>query len=203
MDGPSDELLAGSTLTLHENRGFGVGDLRDHGELFEELGIVPYDAVEAVAPRSAICLFPPERDHFFFLTGPIVDMAQGPWDSVIGSSEERRPRSKEELMGRIVIACYRPKPGKREALRELMADHLPILRSQGLATDRESIAMEAEDGTVVEVFEWKSAEAIEAAHSNPVVGEMWKRYEEACEYVPVGAVKEAGELFATFTPFGG
>ena len=69
-------------------------------------------------------------------------------------------------MGRIVIACYRPKPGKLDALRALMADHLPILRSQDLVTDRESIIMEAEDGTIVEVFEWKSQEAIEAAHSN-------------------------------------
>ena len=104
-------------------------------------------------------------------------------------------------MGRIVIACDRPKPGKLDALRALMADHLPILRSQDLVTDRESIIMEAEDGTIVEVFEWKSQEAIEAAHSNPTVVEMWQRYEEACEYVPVGTVKEANELFSTFTPF--
>jgi hypothetical protein len=29
-------------------------------------------------------------------------------------------------MGRTVIACYKPKPGKNEALRTLMKDHLAI-----------------------------------------------------------------------------
>ena len=67
-------------------------------------------------------------------------------------------------MGRIVIACYRPKAGKNEALRALMQTHLSTLRSEGLVTDRKSIMMEAKDGTILEIFEWKSREAIEAAH---------------------------------------
>jgi hypothetical protein len=105
-------------------------------------------------------------------------------------------------MGRIVIACYRPKPGQNEALRRLMLDHLPILRAQDLVTDRESIMMEAQDGTIIEVFEWKSPEAMEAAHSNPVVQDMWERYGQVCEYVPVSTVEEASQLFSAFMPFG-
>ena len=42
-------------------------------------------------------------------------------------------------MGQIVIACYRPKRGKDAQLLRLMAEHVPILRSVGLATDRASI----------------------------------------------------------------
>ena len=103
-------------------------------------------------------------------------------------------------MGRIVIACYKPKPGKNDELRALMPAHLSTLRGEGLVTDRESIMMEAKDGTILEVFEWKSTEAIEAAHSNPVVGEMWKRYAEVCDFVPVGQVEEAMEMFSQFTP---
>ena len=75
-------------------------------------------------------------------------------------------------MGRIVIACYRPKPGQQEALRELAREHLPILRSQGLVTDRDSIMMEAADGTIIEVFEWKSKESIKTAHTSSVVRKM-------------------------------
>ena len=103
-------------------------------------------------------------------------------------------------MGRIVIACYRPKPGKQDELRALMQEHLPILRSQGLVTDRDSIMMEAKDGTIIEVFEWKSQQAIEAAHSNPVVLKMWERYAAVCDYIPVGQVEEAKQLFSEFTP---
>ena len=103
-------------------------------------------------------------------------------------------------MERIVMVGYRPKPGKADELRKLMKTHLPILRSEGLVTDRESILMEASDGTIVEVFEWKSQEAIEAAHSNARVQEMWKEYESVCEYVPVGTLSEVRQLFSEFDP---
>ena len=76
-------------------------------------------------------------------------------------------------MGRIVIAAYRPKPGKAERLKELMHTHVSRLRDEGLATDRRSIVMEAVDGTIIEVFEWVSKEAIAAAHENPAVLAMW------------------------------
>ncbi|WP_183576685.1 putative quinol monooxygenase [Mucilaginibacter sp. X5P1] len=102
-------------------------------------------------------------------------------------------------MGRIVIVGYKPKPGKAEALKALMKTHLPRLRQEGLATDRESILMEAADGTIVEVFEWVSAEAIQNAHKNPVVLQMWGEYAEVCDYVPVGSLTEAGSLFSDFT----
>ena len=103
-------------------------------------------------------------------------------------------------MGRIVIVGYRPKPGKAAGLRELMKTHLSTLHAEGLVTDRRSIVMEAADGTVIEVFEWKSKRAIEQAHSNPAVLEMWARYEEVAEYVPVAEVSEANQLFSEFTP---
>lgn len=106
-------------------------------------------------------------------------------------------------MGRIVIACYRPKPGHADALRALMADHLPRLRAAGLVTERASIIAEAADGTVIEVFEWASKAAIEQAHRHPDVQTMWAEYAEVCEYVPIGAVPEAAQLFSEFAPLKG
>jgi|ERR1700730_10975923 len=102
---------------------------------------------------------------------------------------------------RIVIVGYKPKSGKQELLRQLMREHLPILKQQNLVTDRPSIMMEAKDGTIIEIFEWKSKSAIEQAHSNPEVLKMWGRYAEACEYIPVGKVEETSNLFSEFTPF--
>ena len=103
-------------------------------------------------------------------------------------------------MGRIVISCYRPKSGHAEALRTLMLTHVATLRAIGLVTDRAPITMEAKDGTFVEVFEWASREAIEAAHGHPAVLRMWEAYGQVCDYVPISQVPEAAQLFSEFTP---
>ena len=72
-------------------------------------------------------------------------------------------------MGKMVIACYRAKPGKEAALLKVVKEHLPILRSLSLATERPSLAMRASEGSVVEVFEWVSDAAVEKAHHDPTV----------------------------------
>jgi quinol monooxygenase YgiN len=103
-------------------------------------------------------------------------------------------------MGFMVIAAYRPRPGKEAALLQLTKEHLPILRGEGLVSERPAYAMRAADGTIIEVFEWKSKEAIEAAHTNPAVLKMWARYQEVCEYTPLTKVKECSDMFAMFEP---
>jgi hypothetical protein len=101
-------------------------------------------------------------------------------------------------MGRIVIVAYRAKPGRLAALKRLIKDHVPTLRQLGLATSRGAIVMTAADGSIVEVFEWESAAAIERAHSNAKVQEMWAAFGDACEYTPIGSLAEARNLFAEF-----
>ena len=107
---------------------------------------------------------------------------------------------KGDSMGVLVIVAYRPRVGQAQRLLELTKEHVPILRRLGLATERPACAMRAKDGTIVEVFEWKSKEAVASAHTNPEVQQMWKRYEEACEYVPLASLKESSDLFAGFEP---
>ncbi len=60
--------------------------------------------------------------------------------------------------------------------------HLEVLGNEGLVTSRAPYVMRSQDGTYLEVFEWKSAEAITAAHHNPAVAALWARFERACEY---------------------
>ena len=102
-------------------------------------------------------------------------------------------------MGVTVIVGYKPKPGKEAALKELMKTHLPRLKEQGLVRDKVSYIMEAGDGTIVEVFEWLSDEAIQKAHTDPEVQKMWAEYAAVCDYVPVGTLAEAANLFSSFT----
>ena len=99
-------------------------------------------------------------------------------------------------MGVVAVACYRPKPGKEDQLMALMKTHLPILKEQDLVEDVPSICGRAKDGTIVEVFVWKSQDAIDSAHKNPAVLAMWENYGDACEYVTFADLAEARELFA-------
>lgn len=103
-------------------------------------------------------------------------------------------------MSVMVIACYKPKPGKEEALLNLVKSHLPTLRAEGLVDDGPSLAGRAKDGTIVEAFVWKSKEAIDAAHENPVVLAMWDRFGEACEYRTIADLAESKEMFSPFAP---
>jgi len=101
-------------------------------------------------------------------------------------------------MGRIVAVAYKPKKGSVEALQKLLEKHVQILREQGLASEREPIIMRSKDGIHIEVFEWKSADAIEKAHTNKVVQELWQEFAEVCDYVPLSSASEVANLFSEF-----
>jgi quinol monooxygenase YgiN len=104
------------------------------------------------------------------------------------------------MAGVCPIVAYRPKPGKEEELLQLVRARVPTLRKEGLVTDRTPVIMRAKDGTIIEVSEWKSAEAIEAAHQNPNVLAMWSKFFEVCDCVPLSTLAEAREIFAGFEP---
>ena len=103
-------------------------------------------------------------------------------------------------MGHFVIVAYKPKPGKELALNAAVAKHLRVLAAEQLVTDRPAYVMRCKDGTLVEVFEWLSAEAVERAHNNPAVLELWSEFESACEYVPLASLAESQQMFANFEP---
>jgi len=105
-------------------------------------------------------------------------------------------------MGRIVIVAYRPNAGKQGELERLLLRHHQRLAAAGLVTERAPTLMRAKDGTVVEVFEWATAEAIAAAHDHPLVQQMWAEFEGICVYVPLAELEEAQALFAEFEPLG-
>jgi hypothetical protein len=103
-------------------------------------------------------------------------------------------------MGSISVACYKPKPGCEQALLDLVRNHLRPLRAEGLVTERAPIVMRTADGTIVEIFEWVSPEAIAGAHKNPVVLELWKRFGEVCGYETPSKLAEFQNMFAHFEP---
>jgi quinol monooxygenase YgiN len=101
-------------------------------------------------------------------------------------------------MGQVVIVAYRPKVGKSKELLAAVEKHVRVLREENLATDRAATVLKAKDGTIVEVFEWRSAEAIQAAHTNAAVLAMWDDFWAASDVVPLSDLAEAKALFAEF-----
>jgi len=99
-----------------------------------------------------------------------------------------------------VIVAYRPKPGKENELVDLVRSRVPTLRNEGLVTNRKPTIARTRDGTIIEVSEWKSQEAIDAAHKNPNVLAMWNKFFAVCDCVPLNTLAEAKEMFAGFEP---
>ena len=104
------------------------------------------------------------------------------------------------MSGVVVIVAYRPKPGKENELIDLVRSRVPTLRKEGLVSDRVPTIMRSRDGTIIEVSEWKSREAIDAAHKNPNVLAMWNKFFAICDCIPVNTLAEANEMFAGFEP---
>ena len=104
------------------------------------------------------------------------------------------------MPGVCVIVAHRPKSGKGGELLELVRSRVPTLRKEGLVSDRTPTIMRARDGTIIEVSEWKSREAIDAAHKNPNVLAMWENFFALCDCVPLNTLAEASEMFAGFEP---
>ena len=104
------------------------------------------------------------------------------------------------MAGIVVIVAYRPKAGRDAEVLELIRGRVPTLLREGLVTDRVPVMMRAKDGTIIEVSEWKSHQAIEEAHKNPRVLAMWDKFFAVCDCVPLKTVPEAETMFAGFEP---
>ncbi len=102
-------------------------------------------------------------------------------------------------MGRIVTACFKPNEGSTTDLLSLLKSHLSYLRERGLATNREPITMKSENGTIIEIFEWVSDEAVAIAEQDEGVLKLWAQFSEISEYVPIGILEETNNIFSGFT----
>jgi hypothetical protein len=98
----------------------------------------------------------------------------------------------------LAIASYKPKAGQEKAFLELVEKHLPTLRELQLATDRSSFLAKALDGTIIEVFEWTSVNAVNAAHHHPAVADIWEKMTLIADFHPLSSIPEAQTPFSSF-----
>lgn len=100
----------------------------------------------------------------------------------------------------IVFAAYRPRKGREEDLLALVRRHHPTLLRLGLATARTPVVSRAKDGTIVEIFEWVSAEAAQKAHDHPEVRALWGPMEEVAGFAALASLEESKHPFPHFLP---
>jgi hypothetical protein len=93
---------------------------------------------------------------------------------------------------------YKPKQGQEAALMELVKMHLPKLRELGLATERHNYVAKSSDGRIVEVFEWASANAVNAAHQHPAISEIWEKMTLVADFLPMNSLPEGNAPFVSF-----
>lgn len=101
-------------------------------------------------------------------------------------------------MGRVVIVAYTLKPGREVQPLAIVGRHLDVLRAEGLVTERAPYVMRAANGSVLEVFEWLSADAVQRAHRSPAVQALWAEFGAACDYTPLARLSETQHPFAEF-----
>jgi hypothetical protein len=112
---------------------------------------------------------------------------------------ENNSKNKVATEGTVLaIATYKPKEGQEAALMALVERHLPVLREMQLATDKESYLAKAKDGTIIEVFEWTSNGAINAAHQHPAVSDIWEKMTLVADFHPFAKLEEAQRPFPGF-----
>ncbi len=100
-----------------------------------------------------------------------------------------------------MIVAYKPKPGKtNDEVLAIVRRRVPFLRGEGLVTDRVPTIMRGRDGTIIEVSEWKSRDAIDDAHRNPNVLGLWSEMFAVIDCVPLKTLPEAEDMFAGFEP---
>jgi len=104
-----------------------------------------------------------------------------------------------ETEGKVLaIATYKPKAGQDKELMQLVEKHLPALRKLGLVTGKTGYLAKSKDGTVIEVFEWVSVEAIDAAHQHPAIADIWEKMTIVADFNPMNTLPESKKPFPGF-----
>lgn len=96
------------------------------------------------------------------------------------------------------FSSYKPKAGQEKILMDLVKKHLPTLRELGLATNRENYVAKSTDGRIIEVFEWVSAQAVNAAHQHPAVSDIWEKMALVADFLPMNSLPEGNAPFVDF-----
>ena len=98
----------------------------------------------------------------------------------------------------LAFAMYKPNEGKEGDLKEILKEHLPLLREFELISDKETYTIKATDGTIIEIFEWLSEETKAIAHQHPATRQLWGRMMAICTFPAMRDLDEGKRSFPDF-----
>ena len=75
-----------------------------------------------------------------------------------------------------------------------------MLRKADLVTERPAILMQSQDGTFLEIFEWRDESCMKQAHEDPEIGGLWGRMAEVADFPALADLPEATGRFPHFRP---
>ena len=100
-------------------------------------------------------------------------------------------------MGLMGIVAYRAREGSERKLLSLIRRHAPLLKSLGGISEA-SFLMKSVDGSIIEVFEWRSMAAKKKAMQSPELWELWNEIELHGTKVKLSSVPECREVISNF-----
>ncbi len=101
----------------------------------------------------------------------------------------------------LTFVAYRPRPGKLSDLEILVKKHYQLLKSLDLVTSHEPFIGRASDGSLIEVFEWKSQAACFSAHEKKEVSHLWESMGAVADIISMRDLNETAKPFPHFERF--
>lgn len=86
----------------------------------------------------------------------------------------------------------------QKKLLEILQRHVPTLRQYELIDEAPAFLLQSEDGTLIELFEWKDEKAMHVAHEHPAIRTIWGEMEGICTFPSLQDLPEAKHRFPNF-----
>ena len=97
-------------------------------------------------------------------------------------SEFREPEYYKVIKDRVEISV--PEILKKDGVFRSNFNHEnePLVDLNKLITNRKPVLVQSKNGIYIEIFEWKSNDAVEEAHENPEIQKLWDEMEKVCDF---------------------
>lgn len=99
---------------------------------------------------------------------------------------------------RVTLSAYRAKDGREEDVLRHLREEIAALRARGHITSRPAPICRTARGEFLVVSEWSTEHAVDDAHGDEVILEIWRRKEGLVEYLAPGELTGADMPFASF-----
>ena len=102
------------------------------------------------------------------------------------------------MASRITLSAYRAREGHADEVLPHLREGIATLRARGHITSRPAAICRTARGELLVVSEWSTEHAVDDAHEDPTILELWRRKEELVEYLAPGELAGSGVPFASF-----